>query len=92
MRCWGWTACFEKSISDLLLQVTADNNYIQHVSSPSVKVPYELYFWLILLVITKHEHHIPDLTNVNNTTHTISFLGGSGGAATKGKKKRRREA
>lgn len=62
MHCWGGQFVFKKSISDLLLQVTADKNDIQRVSSPSVKAPYELH----LLVIINLEHHICDLTNVNN--------------------------
>lgn len=61
------------------------------VSSPSVKVPHELHFWLILLVIINCEHHIPDLTNVNSSPCTISFLVGSGGAATRGKKIKKEE-
>lgn len=83
MHCWGGHFILKKSISDLLLQIAADKNYIQRFSSPSVKAPHELHFWLILLVIINCEHHILDLTNVNNTPHTISFLIGSGEAAMK---------
>lgn len=82
MHCWGGHFILKKSISDLL-QIAADKNYIQRFSSPSVKAPHELHFWLILLVIINCEHHILDLTNVNNTPHTISFLIGSGEAAMK---------
>ena len=70
----GWTVCFKQSISDLLLQVTADKNYIQRVSLTSVKVPQKLHFWLILHIIINREHHMPDPTNDNNTLHTVSLL------------------
>lgn len=62
MHCWGGQFVFKKSISDLLLQGTADKNDIQRVSSPSAKAPHELH----LLLTINPEHHICDRTNVSN--------------------------
>lgn len=90
----GWTVCYRKKkkkkvlvifCRSLLIKITFSN------SLPSIKVPHKLHFWLILLVIINREHHLPDLTNVNNTMHAISCLIGSVGVSNGKEKKKKRK-
>lgn len=91
VHCWGGRFVIEKKkkkvlvifCRSLLIKITFSN------SLPSIKVPHKLHFWLILLVIINREHHLPDLTNVNNTMHAISCLIGSVGVSN-GKEKKKK--